>query len=188
MRRMTPQDIRKHFNAQREAHEASWAKSGLTGAIENISLALQDLRQSGVEASLEIMGTPSDQVFGMLPRNGMIVPVSGVLRIDNIHFLLSIATEHNEEKCLKLCLSKFDIRFQGVEAKIKDGNLRQVVRAHIYDLKGDPDALVKFQQAIIFNSARNRVIDDHNIGGTLETGIIHKKPALKSALKNPANG
>jgi len=188
MKKLTAEQIREHFNAQRVAHEESWAKSGLNTALENISLALQDLNNNGVAVSLEIMGTPSEQAFGMLSDAGMTVPVSGVLRIGNAHFLLSVATKHSGQDCLKLCVSEFDIRFQGVKAKIKESDFRQIVRADIYDLKGDPDALVKFQKEIIRYGARNQVIDDHNIGGTLETGISRKKAALKSPLQKPANG
>lgn len=188
MKKLTPEQIREHFNAQCVAHEASWTKSGLNTALENISLALQDLNNNGISVSLEIMGTPSEQAFGMLSESGMTVPVSGILRIDNAHFLLSVATKHSGQDCLKLCLSEFDIRFQGVRAKVKEGDLRQNVRADIYDLKGDPDALVKFQKEIIRYSARNQVINDHNVGSTLETGISRKKPALKSPLQKPANG
>lgn len=187
MKRLATEQIREHFNAQRTAHEESWAKSGLNTALENISLALQDLNNNGVSVSLEMMGTPSEQAFGML-EGGMTVPVSGILRIDNMHFLLSVATKHSGQACLKLCLSEFDIRFQGVKAKVKESDLRQSVRADIFDLKDDPEALVKFQKEIIRNSARNQVIDDHNIGGTLESGINRKKPALKPPLQKPANG
>lgn len=188
MRRMTPQNIRDEFNAQKDAHEALWTKSGLNGALESLSLALRDLNQSGIDVSLEMMGTPSEQAFAMLSETAMTVPVSGILRIGNIHYLLSIATKHAGEDCLKLCLSEFDIRFQGVRGKMKENDFKQSVRAKVYDLKRDNDAMTKFQQEIIRHAARNSVIDAHDHGGTLDTGTPHKKTGLKSTLKKPANG
>lgn len=188
MRRMTPQNIRDEFNAQTDAHEKSWAKAGLNSALENISLALRDLNASGIDVSLEMLGTPSEQSFAMLLDSGMTVPVSGILRIGHIHYLLSIAVKHGGQECLKLCMSEFDIRFQGVRGKIKENDFRQVVRSNIYDLKGDADALAKFQKEIICHAARNHVIDGHDHGNTLDTGSPRKKTCLKSPLKKPANG
>jgi len=188
MRRMITQNIREEFNVQRNAHEASWAKSGLTTALENLSLSLRDLNDNGIDVSLEIMGTPSEQAFAMLPEKGMTVPVSGVLRIGHIHYLLSIATKHGGEDCLKLCLSEFDIRFQGVKGKMKENEFKQTVRAKVFDLKRDPDALIQLQKEIIRHAARNSVIDAHDHGATLDTGGLRKKAGLKSTLKKPANG
>lgn len=189
MRRMTPDSIREEFNAQQDKHEKLWSGSGLTQALEDLSLALRDLRQQGHDVSLEMISTPAEQVFSMLPQgNGMTVPVSGVLRIGDIHYLLSIATKHNGFDCLKLCVSEFDIRFQGVVGKIKENDFRQAVRANIYDLKGDSDALVKFQKEIIRHCARNRVIADHDPAGTLMPEAQGKKPAIKSALQKPSKG
>ena len=188
MRRMTPQNIRDTFNAQKDAHETAWAKSGLTGALESLSLALRDLNMMGIDATLEMMSTPSEQAFAMLPDSGMTVPVSGLLRIGHIHYLLSIATKHGGQDCLKLCLSEFDIRFQGVKGKIQESDFKQSVRSNIYDLQKDADAMVKFQKEIIRHAARNDVIDAHDVGATLDTGTPRKKTGLKSALKKPANG
>ncbi len=188
MRRLTPQNIRDEFNAQKDAHETSWAKSGLNGALESLSLALRDLNQSGIDVTLEMMGTPSEQAFAMLPENGMTVPVSGLLRIGHIHYLLSIAIRHGGEDCLKLCLSEFDIRFQGARGKVKENDFKQSVRAKVYDLKRDADAMAKFQKEIIRHAARNSVIDAHDHGATLDTGAPRKKTGLKSTLKKPANG
>ena len=159
----------------------------MAGALENISLALRDLNQNGIDVTLEMLGTPSEQAFGMLPGVGMTVPVSGLLRIGHIHYLLSIATKHAGEECLKLCLSEFDIRFQGVKGKIKESDFKQVVRSNIYDLNGDPDALAKFQKEIIRHAARNSIIDVHDHGDTLDTGNTRKKVGLKSTLKKPPN-
>jgi len=188
MRRMTPDSIREEFNTQHEKHEKQWSDWGLTQALEEISLALRDIRQQGHDVSLDMIGTPSEQVFSMMPQSGMTVPVSGLLRIGGIDYLLGIVTKQNGNPCLKLCVSEFDIRFQGVNGKVKEGDFRQAVRSNIYDLKGDADALVKFQKEIIRHCARNKVIADHDPAGTLGADTQGKKPVAKSALQKPANG
>ncbi len=183
MRRLTPQQIRDEFNQRREKF-AEWGKtSGFGDALENLSFAIRDMQESGLDIRLDMMGTAGEQGFALFPPGGITTPISGILHINNIQYLLTLAVRHDGKDCLKLAVSEFDIRFQGVTGTVKEEKLRQSVRATIYDLKNDPDALIKFQQYVINQSARNQVVADHDVAGSLQHGI----PAKKAVLKMPRN-
>lgn len=179
MRRLTPQQIRDAFNQHREKFAAWGTSTGFGQALENLSLALRDMQDSGLDVRLDITGTAAEQAFALFPPGGITVPISGILHINNIQYILALAVRHEGKDCLKLGVSEFDIRFQGATGTVKDEKLRQSVRAEIFDLKRDPDALVKFQQYVINQSARNQVIADRDIAGSLHHGIPEKKPVLK---------
>lgn len=179
MRRLTPQKIREEFN-QRHKKFADWGDtSGFGQALENLSLALRDLQDGGLDVRLDISGTAAEQAFALFAPGGLTTPISGILHINNIQYLLALAVRHEGKDCLKLAVSEFDIRFQGVTGTVQNEKLRQTVRSEIYDLKRDPDALVKFQQYVINQSARNQVVADHDVAGSLHHGIPAKKPVLK---------
>lgn len=179
MRRLTPQQIREEFNQRREKFAAWGETTGFGQALENLSLALRDLQDGGLDVRLDITGTAAEQAFALFPQGGITTPISGVLHINNIQYLLALAVRHDGKDCLKLAVSEFDIRFQGVTGTVQHEKLRQSVRAQIYDLKRDPDALVKFQEYVINQSARNQVIADRDVAGSLQHGIPEKKPVLK---------
>lgn len=179
MRRLMPQQIRDEFNQRREKF-AAWAKTaGFGDALENLSLAVRDMQESGLDIRLDMMGTAGEQGFALFTPGGLTTPLSGVLHLNNIQYLMTLAVKHDGKDCLKLAVSQFDIRFQGVTGTVKNETLRQAVRAEIFDLKNDPDALVKFQQYVINQSARNQVVADHDVAGSLQHGIPAKKPVLK---------
>ncbi|MDP2206140.1 MAG: hypothetical protein Q8K65_07520 [Alphaproteobacteria bacterium] len=188
MKKLTPEQIRDEFNARKEKFSQWGEETGFNAALQGISTALADLRAGGIDVSLEILGDSSQQAFALRPDVSVTSPISGVLRINHIHRLFSITVRESDKPCLKVSLSDFDIRYQGAHGEIKEGKLRNVIRTKTYDFKKDPDALVKFQQEIIQFSARNAVVAENDVANAFDTGISTKKPALKSALKKPANG
>jgi len=193
MRRMTDAEIRAEFNAQKERFTSEHVKSGLLPVIEDLSQAIADLKAQGHDLSLEFFGNPSEQAFAMFPRGGgqLTSPVSGILRTGTNHRLLAISTTVNDKPALQLALSEFDIRHSGADATIKtsgdaasqSGSIQGIVRAKVYDLKGDPNALVKFQQDVLRHCARNDVINEHDVAGAFDNGAGIRKmksPAPKS--------
>lgn len=179
MRRLTPQQIRDEFNQRREKF-ATWGKeTGFDTALQNLSHALRDMQDSGIDVKLDIMGTASELAFTQLSHAGITTPISGILHINNIQYLLSLSVRHNNKDCLKLAVSEFDIRHQGITGTVSDEKLRANVRSSVFDLKNDADALVKFQQYVINQSARNNVIAENDVAKAMNTGIPDKKPVLK---------
>lgn len=152
--------------------------------MQELSLAVGELKDAGIDVSLEIFGDASELAFAMFEGPGMICPVSGVLRIGNIHRLVAFMTESADKPCLKLALSKFDIRFNGADGTLKDSKLDNQVRSTVYDLKNDPDALSKFQQEIIRFDARNMVVYEQEKADMFGHGQGLRKRPLRITPKN----
>jgi hypothetical protein len=192
LRRMTDAEIRDEFNAQKTRFETDHAKSGLSEALESLSQAIADIRAQGYDVSLEIFGNPSEQAFGMFQRGGgLTTPVSGVLKSGNNHRLLAFSTKVNGQPALQLAVSEFDIRHNGMNGKLvipggtdkKEVDADNVVRAKIYDLKRDPEAMVKFQKDVLFHCARNEAVNDRDVANAFDNGTSIRKmkaPAPKS--------
>lgn len=161
MKRLSKGEIAAAFNAEKEKFAKFAADSGADRALEAVSRVLGDLQDTGLDVSLEIFGDASEQAFDLF-NSGVTAPISGVLRIGPIHRLFGLATKVNGEAALKIALSDLDIRFNGPEGKMTEGNIGGKVRSHVYDLKNDPEALVKFEQEIIRFAARNAVVQDND--------------------------
>jgi hypothetical protein len=184
MRRLGPGQISDYFNAQKEKFAAAHAQDGLLEGLQDLSLAVSDMKAAGIDVSLEIFGDASELAFAMFEGPGMIAPVSGLLRIGNIHRLIAFMTQANDAPCLKLALSKFDIRFNGADGTLKDNKIDNQVRATVYDLKNDPEALVKFQQEIIRFDARNVVVYEQDKADMFDKGQGLRKRPLRITPKN----
>jgi hypothetical protein len=192
MRRMTEVEIRDEFNAQKTRFENDHAKSGLLEALENLSHCLADIKAQGYDVSLEIFGNPSEQAFAMFPRGGgLTTPVSGILKSGTNHRLLAFSTKVGGQPALQLAVSEFDIRHHGMDGKLKlsgdresmTGETENSVRAKIYDLKKDPEAMVKFQKDVLFHCARNEAVNARDVAGAFDNGQSLRKlkaPSLKS--------
>lgn len=188
MKKLTTQEIREEFNARKNKFAAWGEETGFNTVLQHISTAIKDLREGGIDVSLEISGDSSEQAFAMRKNSQITTPISGILRINNIERLFSITVKEGGKPCLRVSVSDFDIRFNGVEGAVEDGRIRNVVRHKSFDFKNNDDALKNFQLEIIHYSARNAVIADNDIENSLNTGMRGKKQVVKSALKKPANG
>lgn len=192
LRRMTDAEIRDEFNAQKARFEAEHVKSGLLEALESLSQCLADIKAQGYDVSLEIFGNPSEQAFAMFPRGGgLTTPVSGILKSGTNHRLLAFSTKVGGQPALQLAVSEFDIRHHGMDGKVKltgdresmTGEAENTVRAKIYDLKKDPEAMVKFQKDVLFHCARNDAVNDRDKANAFDNGASLRKlkaPQLKS--------
>ena len=184
MRRMSAGQIRDSFNAQKEKFQKEHAQSGLLDALGNLSLAIADIQAEGHDVSLQIFGNPSEQAFAMFPRGGgLTTPVSGILRIGRNERLLAISTKVGGAPALQLAVSDFDIRFNGTEGKLKEGDIGNSIRAKIFDLKNDPEALVKFQKDVLYHGARNSAVDALDNAGAFDNNAKATKPKLKAPPK-----
>jgi len=184
LRRLTEGEIRDQFNAQKAHFEKEHAGNGLLPALENISRAVADIKAAGHDVDLQIFGNPSEQAFAMFPRTGgLTAPLSGVLRIGRNERLFAIATKKDNENVLLMAVSEFDIRYHGADGKFDAGNLTNTVRSKVFDLKNDPDALVKFQKDILYHLARNQVINDRDVEQSFNNGANATKPRLKAPPK-----
>ena len=178
MRRLDAREISDHFNAHRAEFEARHDKTGALAAIEDISRAIADIRAAGHDISLTLSGMPSEQAFDLFPGSGSLtVPFSGVLRIGTAEQLVALATKVHGKPALLLATSEFDIRFTGPEATVAEDKINGVVRHQSYDLKNDPDALVKFQSEVLRDCARNEVVNAHDVAEAFDNGAPLRKSA-----------
>lgn len=187
MRRMDPRQITDTFNAKRQQHQADWEKAGLLKAVEDFSAAISDLKGAGLDVSVEIFGDAAELGFSLFDARSIRTPVTGILHIGPIHRLFAFATHQKGQPVLKLAVSEFDIRFQGADGSLdlKDGDFKSTVRSDIYDLRNDPDALIKFQEEIIRMSARNAVIFERDRFDAFDKPNSLQKPSLRFPPKSP---
>ena len=178
MKRLPREKISEEFNASKREFAAYGEKSGFGIALQNISTAIGELKESGIDVSLEIFGDASEQAFDLFPTTSVTVPISGVLRIGPIHRLFALATKSDSKNALIIGLSNYDIRFNGPDAKFEDGLISGKVRSLTFDLKKDPDALVKFQQEIINHAARNAVVNDNDAAQAFDSATTLRKSVL----------
>jgi hypothetical protein len=189
MRSLDNNQIRDEFNAKKQ-NFAKWLdETGLSNAIKDLSRAVSDLKSAGLDIDLQLFGDASEQAFGMFPRgNGLTVPVSGDLRIGRHHHLVAFAVKVDGKPALQLGLSQFDIRFTGPYGSLAFPKIGQngasaqaaaitsVVRANVYDLANDAEALVKFQKEIIRDAARDAFIDELDESRAFDNGNSLGKP------------
>lgn len=184
--KLDPAGIRALFNRNKEEFRSFTERSGIAKAIAGMSEIISDLRDAGIDVSLEMMGGASEQAFDLFKENGVTVPVSGILRIGPIHRLVAIATKLNKEETTVIALSEFDIRYSGPEAVVRDGIIDGKLRSVRFDIKKDPEALAKLEKTIINYAARNEVLADLDEFGALENkkGVL-PKPSLKIPPATP---
>jgi hypothetical protein len=183
MRRMNPRQISDIFNEKKKKFASDCDKNGLARATEEFSLVINDLKMAGMDLSVEIFADASELGFAMFDTNSIRTPVTGILHIGPIHRLFSFAVREGNEEVLKLAVSDFDIRFNGADGAVKDGKLDNKVRATIYDLKADADALVKFQDEVLRMCARNAVIFEHDVAHAFDKPATLQKPSLRITPK-----
>jgi hypothetical protein len=178
MKRLPREKISESFNAAKRDFAAYGEKSGFDVALQNISTAIGEMKDAGIDVSLEIFGDASEQAFDLFATTSVTVPISGVLRIGPIHRLFALATKSDSKNALIIGLSNYDIRFNGPDAKLADGEVTGKVRSINFDLKKDPDALVKFQQEIINHAARNAVVNDNDTAQAFDSATVMRKSVL----------
>ncbi|TAL27635.1 MAG: hypothetical protein EPN97_16790 [Alphaproteobacteria bacterium] len=184
MRRMDPHQISDTFNAKRKQFAEDCDATGLAQGMEAFSIAINDLKAAGMDLSVEIFGDASELAFSMFNTTSLRTPVSGILHIGPIHRLFAFAVRDAGGPCLKLAVSDFDIRFNGADGTIKEGKLDNIVRAQIYDLKNDENALVTMQDEIIRMSARNEVVQNHDVADAFDKPGNLRKPSLRMTPKS----
>lgn len=191
MRRLDQNQIRDEFNKQKDTFRTWGEQSGFAQALQDISQVIDDLKGAGLDIELEMLGSPSEQAFSMaLEKKSGIVPISGILRIGQVHQLLAIAVKKHDQPCLEISISKFDIRFTGSYGTVDETkgkkDVRNEIRAETYDLKNDPDALVKFTRSIIDDAARSAIVAENDVAPAFKQDDRPRKVGLK--LKALGNG
>lgn len=184
MRRMDPHQISDVFNAKKQAFAEDCEKHGLGQAVEAFSVAVNDLKAAGMDLSVEIFGDASELSFAMFNSQSIRTPVTGILHIGPIHRLFAFAVQIDSKPVLQLAVSDFDVRFNGADGEIKDAKLDNKIRATIYDLKNDNDALVKFQEETLRMCARNSIVFGHDVAEAFDKPQTLNKPSLRMSPKS----
>jgi hypothetical protein len=187
MRRMDPRQISDTFNAKRRQSQEEWERAGLLKATEDFSAAMSELKSAGMDVSVEIFADAAELGFALFDAHSIRTPVTGILHIGPIHRLFAFCIREKDQPALKLAVSEFDIRFHGTEGKmdLKEGDFNSKVRADIFDLKNDPDALIKLQEEVIRMNARNAVIFDHDKANFFDKPDRLQKPVLRKPPNTP---
>ncbi|MCE9507368.1 MAG: hypothetical protein K8R48_03490 [Alphaproteobacteria bacterium] len=156
-------ELKAAFNQQKESRHAWFAETGIITAIEALSKAVRDLRDIGVNVQLQLNGNASEDAFSLTKtvteiKGGLTVPVSGILKIDQVEHLLALSVKEGEAAVLKIYVSDFDYRGLGATNSI---------RGQCFDLGADAQAVRKLQEKILFTAVRNEIIRDHDVGNSL---------------------
>src|SRR5687768_318953 len=114
---LTQKQIAEKFKGQAEKHRTAWQEAGLAQAVQDLSRAVRDLKDAGINVSLDMTGFTGEMVFNMFDRSSgpLTVPVAGILHIGNVERLIGIAVRQGTP-CLKLAFSDLDFHFQGGES------------------------------------------------------------------------
>jgi hypothetical protein len=181
---MDPHQISDVFNAKKQAFAEDCDKTGLGQATEAFSVVINDLKAAGMDVSVDLFADASELSFALFNSNSIRTPVTGVLHIGPIERLFAFAVQINNQPVLQLAVSDFDIRFNGADGEIKDGKLDNKIRATVYDLKNDEDALVKFQDEVLRMCARNTVVFGHDVADAFDKPQVLNKPSLRMPPKS----
>lgn len=185
MRKMTPTEISDEFNGKKAEFRGYCEQSGLGAVLRDLSTMVDDLKTGGVDVSLDLLEMPSELAFKLFADGGKTVPLSGILRIGTHHRLVGIMTQFQEKPCMKLGVSRFDIRHQGTNGNTNSKNsaIESVVRATVYDLRKDENALVTLQKDILHAAARTEVIQEYDVQNAFGHGRKINKPLQKPPFK-----
>jgi len=172
----TAAELKAEYNQKREKTKTEWNSYNLGLAIESLSQAIADLRAIGINVHLDLAGNATEDAFLMVQTvaesKGMIVPISGILKIDNVEHLLCVSVSEADIPVLKIYLSQFDYRGQ---------RIYPVIRGKAFDLNADPQAMHKFQQQVIFAAARNEIVRRHDVADVFSKDFpvkLDKNPGL----------
>lgn len=185
MKRLEKDQIRKEFNAQRQAQHRNYRTSGVDDVLRELGHVIADLRAEGINVSLTMLGTTSEQAVAMFPgnRTGLSVQATGILKIGNTELLLAIAFGvDGKGDGPTIALSKGDMRNHGTAGQVitpklqnLNSEVQNVVPAHLYTPSMSPDALIKLEKEIIRIAAADKVVND---------GLYDlNNPALKKDLE-----
>lgn len=164
--------ITEEYNTQ-SATFRKWAdETGLNQLLRDLSKMIGDMKEAGLDVALDMIENPSERAFNLFGENrNRTTPLSGILHIGSMQKLLAITVVENEQPCLKLGVSDFDIRFNGASPTL---------RAKVYDIKNDADAMIKLQKEIIRLAARTAIIRENDVAesfGEKRSGL--RKGGLK---------
>ncbi len=157
---LTPGQISAEFNTRKNIFSTYNATTGLNDVLQDLSRAIDALKNAKIDVSLEMSPAVSEQAFSMFVPFGanLMCALGGILKVGSAHYMVCLATERDKKPVLQIALSKHDIRYNGSNTTANDGTTRDnAVRADIFDLKNDPEALIKFQQAVIEQAARTKL-------------------------------
>lgn len=164
--------ITEEYNAQADKFRKWGDETGFNQLLRDLSKMIGDMKEAGLDVALDVQESSSEQAFTLFEqRTGLTTPLSGILRIGSTQKMIAIAISQNNLPCLKIGVSEFDIRFNGAAP---------VVRAKIYDVQKDHEALQKLQKEIIRLAARTAIIRENDVAesfGEKRSGL--RKGGLK---------
>jgi len=180
MKKLTPGEVTEKFNARRNTLQENWEKSGVAGALQDISKAVKNLKDGGADISMELFFGSGYAGFAMF-KASMSVACSGLLRAGNNTHVVALGIKENGQDCLKLAVSVHDFRL----------HIGDTVESRIFDLKTDENALVAFQSFILNDSAEAAVIaqnDTHkSFDSTPKEDKLQKPRASGGIVRLPSS-
>ncbi|MBI3440421.1 MAG: hypothetical protein HY052_01220 [Proteobacteria bacterium] len=152
-------DLKAAFDRQKSSDHSKWEANGVTATIEALSKTFKALRDAGIDAHIQLSGDICEDAFSLVRT---VTPnlmshqcnLSGILKIDQLEYLLAISTVENTKPVLKIYVSEWNYKGQGTT---------QGIKGRYFDLNEDSEALQKLQKYIILMTVRNEIIRDHDV-------------------------
>lgn len=175
--------IRDEFNKKKDAFRTQSEKDGLKDAVGILSRVIGDLKDAGLDVSLDLIAGGNEMAFYLFPNPSLTMPVTGILRLGNMHRLLGVATELDKASVLQVAISHFDYRLEGTTAKLTEGrNINPAIRGKIFDLRKSTIE-GELRDYLLVTLARNDVVAEFDTMQSLENTGHTNKPLLKAPRK-----
>ncbi len=186
-----PGELAKIFRKEYDERRENWAENGASEIIENLSRSVSSMRAAGIDVSLDMKASWSQQAFALVhhKHSGTVyIHAYGVLRVGNTELLVGIGkpekekqsfdgpqgrqTREVEAKKCRLFLSTDDIEYHGGKKEVRSG---------LYNVLNDPKAWDEFEERVVYFAAGEKLIDDLDVENALNTDKKRgRSPKLKS--------
>lgn len=175
--------IRDEFNKKKDSFRTQSEKDGLKDAVGILSRVVGDLKDAGLDVSLDLIAGGSEMSFYLFPNPSLTMPVTGILRLGNMHRLLGVATELDKTSVLQVAISHFDYRLEGMTGKMTESrSINPAIRGKIFDMrKGSIEA--ELRDYLLVALARNDVVAEFDTAQSLEANARSPKSVLKAPRK-----
>jgi len=171
-------DLKAEFDSRKEKTNAEWQTNGAASALESLSRGIKDLQDIGLNIRFE----PADSVLKdahtlvetIARKSWMDIQISGVLKVDDVGYLLAIGREYPAKATIYL--SQYPLKEQEGEKIVGE-----------YFSMEYNDAIHRFQQHIMAIVARREIISEHDVCGVFEHEGIKRlnKPAISRPVPKP---
>ena len=145
-------ELQQIFLAEQKKERETLQEKGLDRALQELSEAMDELRNIGIDTHLVLKNGGSDLSFMMAKGYNVTCNYHGYFNIGNQNYILGIFTRVGEEDCLQMRVSVHDL----------EGKNKAESMAHIlYDLTSE-EALKDFQKSMVEAAVSQELIREND--------------------------